>query len=92
LTAFLHVLDSIHLLQRHLDIGRQRGNWPRPRLYDALKPTLSSRTEFPKNLPKNAYNAKWLGAFPNVSLSVNPGPEYDFVHPPEVFQYVISPK
>ncbi|RXW15904.1 hypothetical protein EST38_g9956 [Candolleomyces aberdarensis] len=75
---------------RRLDIGRQRGNWPRPRIYDPLSPRFSSRTEFPKNLPKNAYDAKWLATFPNVPLSVNPGPEYDLVHPPEVFHFLVT--
>jgi hypothetical protein len=90
LTAFLQVVDSIQLLQRHLDIGRQWDNWPCTRLYNPSNPNLSARTEFLKNLPKNAYDSKWLGAFPNITSSVNPAPEYNLTHPPEVFQYVIS--
>jgi hypothetical protein len=86
LTAFLHVVDSVHLLQRRTDVGRQRGNWPRTRIHDPSNLKLSEKTEFPKSLPRNAYNSRWLETFPNIAMSVNPDPEYNLTHPPEVFQ------
>ena len=43
LTDFLHVIDSLYILFRRLDSSRHRGNWPRPRRYDALNPTFSPK-------------------------------------------------
>ncbi|RXW16639.1 hypothetical protein EST38_g9216 [Candolleomyces aberdarensis] len=90
LTTFLHVLDSLYIIVRRFDSNRQRGNWPRPRRYDSLNPTFSRKTDFPKNLPQNAYNEQWLNAFPNVKLSVNPTMPYNFTHSPNIFQYLLT--
>ncbi|KAJ3532379.1 hypothetical protein NMY22_g7765 [Coprinellus aureogranulatus] len=89
LTMFLHVLDSVYLIKRRLE--NQRGNWPRPRVYDPNSPKLSQKTTFPKNLPVNAYDEGWLKKFPNARLSVNPTSPYNFVHSPAVFHYLLTP-
>lgn len=88
LSVFLHVLDSVYTMQRRLDPERQRGNWPRPRVYDPVSPRLSKKTAFPKKLPRNAYDSEWFKRFQNPNLSLNPSPPYNFSHSPEVFQYV----
>ena len=64
LTSFLHLVDSIYLLQRRMDGSKQRGNWARVRLHNAVEPHHSKKTSFPKNLPENAYDREWLQGFP----------------------------
>ncbi|KAJ3544295.1 hypothetical protein NMY22_g2826 [Coprinellus aureogranulatus] len=89
LTMFLHILDSVYLIKRRLE--NQRGNWPRPRVYDPSNLKMSKKTKFPKNLPENAYDKDWLKKFPNARLSVNPTAPHDFTHSPAVFQCVSLP-
>lgn len=90
LTVFLHLLDSIYLLQRRRNPSKQRGNWARVRAYSPTDLKFSKKTTFPKNLPENAYDKAWLDAFPNPMLSVHPAPRYNLAITAETLQYVSS--
>ena len=88
LTDFLHVIDSIYFAMRLRDGSKQRGSWPRNRLYDAENIRYTQRTTLVRNLPRNAYSSTYLAKFQNPELSISPGSPYPFNHAPRVFQCV----
>jgi hypothetical protein len=92
LTNLLHAIDSVHLTLRRMDAARQRGKWPRLRLYDSKSPTLSSRQRHVTGLPQNAYNAEFL-ATPSIAgdleRSVNPKAPVDLSFDPDIWRYVV---
>lgn len=86
LTDFLHVIDSVYLALRLKDGSKQRGSWPRHRLYNAGSIKCSQRTTVLRNLPRNAYSQTYLQKIQSPELFLHPSAPYPFNHALRVFQ------
>jgi hypothetical protein len=91
LTDFLHVIDSVYFALRSKDTSKQRGSWPRHRIYDPRNVKFSQRPSTLRSLPRNAYSQTYLQRIQNPDLSLNPSDPYPFNHAPRIFQYVLLP-
>jgi hypothetical protein len=88
LTTWLHIFDSVHMIERRSGDGGSRGAYPRLRVDNAQSPTYSNSQNFVRGLPINAYNQRWLAGRQDVPFSVRPaeGEMYDFSHDANVLE------
>src|SRR5690606_34596257 len=70
LTRFLHDLDVVYWLDRKADPERQRGNWPRIRLYDPRRTVVSPSRALPRpGLPRNIFDEEFLKEVGEAKIS-----------------------
>ena len=88
LSDWLHVFDSIHILERRMRTlsSSVRGACPRLRKYK--EGSKSKQSKCVRQLPHNAYDVHWLASRPvdNVEFEVQPDTEgYEFSHDNSLF-------
>ncbi|KAF8229290.1 hypothetical protein L208DRAFT_1287236 [Tricholoma matsutake] len=87
LATWLHIFDSLHMVERWSMNGSSRGAYPHMCIYNAHVPRFSRSTGFVRGLLRNAYDACWLADRWESKFSVHPQDKnYNFSHDLEIFK------
>ncbi|KAF8237982.1 hypothetical protein L208DRAFT_1244625 [Tricholoma matsutake] len=87
LATWLHIFDSLHMVEWKSMNGGSRGAYPHMCICNAHVPRFSGSTGFICGLPRNAYDARWLTDKWESKFSVCPQDKnYNFSHDLEIFK------